>query len=267
MKPTNTFIACAIGTSRRSLGYWRSCRVWVCCTSLPLAGPGRKRNRHAIFTPPSTTRPMKLDEQQLRTARSLSPAPPPSNGLRAASTPRRDGFTTAGCGCRWPSWSAAPTIFSVYSYAKLGAKYPSRGGAAQFLIRCFGDAICGWPQRLSVPGLDHRHGAVLRRLRGLHPCAAAVRDVRLVGSGHRYLLIVAVLINMVGSKLVARSELFVVTIELVILAVFAVFGLVTEGVPGKGWPTTDITTGSACCSPPGCSTSPFTATFGAVTSA
>ncbi len=35
----------------------------------------------------------------------------------------------------------AVTVFSVYSYAKLGAKYPSRGGAAQFLIRCFGDGV------------------------------------------------------------------------------------------------------------------------------
>ena len=33
------------------------------------------------------------------------------------------------------------TVFSVYSYAKLGAKYPSRGGAAQFLIKCFGDGV------------------------------------------------------------------------------------------------------------------------------
>ncbi|MCI4674300.1 amino acid permease [Candidatus Mycolicibacterium alkanivorans] len=33
------------------------------------------------------------------------------------------------------------SVFSVYSYAKLGARYPSRGGAAQFLIRCFGDGI------------------------------------------------------------------------------------------------------------------------------
>ena len=35
----------------------------------------------------------------------------------------------------------AVSVFSVYSYAKLGAKYPSRGGAAQFLIRCFGDGV------------------------------------------------------------------------------------------------------------------------------
>ena len=33
------------------------------------------------------------------------------------------------------------SLFSVYSYAKLGARFPSRGGAAQFLIRCFGDGV------------------------------------------------------------------------------------------------------------------------------
>jgi len=35
----------------------------------------------------------------------------------------------------------AVSVFSVYSYAKLSARYPSRGGAAQFLIRCFGDGV------------------------------------------------------------------------------------------------------------------------------
>ena len=35
----------------------------------------------------------------------------------------------------------AVSVFSVYSYAKLGARYPSRGGAAQFLIRFFGDGV------------------------------------------------------------------------------------------------------------------------------
>lgn len=31
--------------------------------------------------------------------------------------------------------------FSVYSYSKLGMTYPSRGGAAQFLLECFGDGL------------------------------------------------------------------------------------------------------------------------------
>jgi amino acid transporter len=33
------------------------------------------------------------------------------------------------------------SFFSVYSYATLGVRYPSRGGAAQFLVECFGDGI------------------------------------------------------------------------------------------------------------------------------
>jgi amino acid transporter len=32
-------------------------------------------------------------------------------------------------------------LFSVYSHAKLGAAFPSRGGAAQFLVQGFGDGI------------------------------------------------------------------------------------------------------------------------------
>ena len=35
----------------------------------------------------------------------------------------------------------AVAAFSVYSYSKLGMKYPSRGGAAQFLLQGFGDGL------------------------------------------------------------------------------------------------------------------------------
>lgn len=31
--------------------------------------------------------------------------------------------------------------FSVYSYSKLGMKYPDRGGAAKFLLKGFGDGL------------------------------------------------------------------------------------------------------------------------------
>ena len=31
--------------------------------------------------------------------------------------------------------------FSVYSYSKLGMKYPDRGGAAKFLLKEFGDGL------------------------------------------------------------------------------------------------------------------------------
>ena len=36
---------------------------------------------------------------------------------------------------------AVITIFSVYSYSKLGVRYPSVGGAVEFLVRGFGDGV------------------------------------------------------------------------------------------------------------------------------
>jgi amino acid transporter len=67
------------------------------------------------------------------------------------------------------------TVFSVYSYAKLGARYPSRGGAAHFLIRCFGDGVvAGGLNVFQFLGWDHRDGAVLCRLRRICPGVTAL---------------------------------------------------------------------------------------------
>jgi amino acid transporter len=121
----------------------------------------------------------------------------------------------------------AVTIFSVYSYAKLGAKYPSRGGAAQFLIRCVGDGVIagglnvfqflGW-----IIAMALYCAGFAGYVRALLPWETPEWSGKVIGIG---LIVAVVLIDMVGSKLVGRSELFVVTIELAILAVFAVFGL------------------------------------------
>jgi amino acid transporter len=119
------------------------------------------------------------------------------------------------------------SVFSVYSYAKLGAKYPSRGGAAQFLIQCFGDGVIagglnvfqflGW-----IIAMALYCAGFAGYIRALLPWETPAWSGKAIG----ILLIVSiVLVNMVGSKLVGRSELFVVSIELAILVVFAVFGL------------------------------------------
>jgi amino acid transporter len=119
------------------------------------------------------------------------------------------------------------TVFSVYSYAKLGAKYPSRGGAAQFLIRCFGDGVIagglnvfqflGW-----IIAMALYCAGFAGYVRALLPWETPAWSGKLIGIG---LIVAVVVVNMVGSKLVGRSELFVVTLELAILAVFAVCGL------------------------------------------
>jgi amino acid transporter len=119
------------------------------------------------------------------------------------------------------------TVFSVYSYAKLGAKYPSRGGAAQFLIRCFGDGVIagglnvfqflGW-----IIAMALYCTGFAGYVRALLPWETPDWSGKVIGIA---LIISVVLINSVGSKLVGRSELFVVSLELAILVVFAVFGL------------------------------------------
>jgi amino acid transporter len=128
----------------------------------------------------------------------------------------------------------AVSVFSVYSYAKLGARYPSRGGAAQFLIRCFGDGVIagglnvfqflGW-----IIAMALYCAGFAGYIRALLPWETPEWSGKLIGIG---LVVAVVFINMVGSKLVGRSELFVVTIELAILAVFAVFGLMKSD-PGR----------------------------------
>ncbi len=119
----------------------------------------------------------------------------------------------------------AVSVFSVYSYAKLGARYPSRGGAAQFLIRCFGDGIVagglnvfqflGWIIAMALYA-----AGFAEYLRDLLPWPTPQWTDKVFGVA---LIIVVVAVNLVGSKLVARSELVVVSIELAILAVFALF--------------------------------------------
>lgn len=128
----------------------------------------------------------------------------------------------------------AVSVFSVYSYAKLGATFPSRGGAAQFLIRCFGDGVIagglnifqflGW-----IIAMALYCAGFAGYVRALLPWETPEWSGKLFGIG---LVIAVVFINMVGSKLVGRSELFVVAIELAILAVFAVFGL-TKSDPAR----------------------------------
>lgn len=116
------------------------------------------------------------------------------------------------------------TAFSVYSYSRLGATFPSSGGAGEFLVRCFGDNVfagglnifqfLGWTIAMSLYGIGFGGYAA-----GLIPGADAWVG-KAFGLG---LIVVITLVNSIGSKLVSRSELFVIAAELAILAVFIGF--------------------------------------------
>src|ERR1700755_3578165 len=111
-------------------------------------------------------------------------------------------------------------VFSVYSYAKLGAQFPSRGGAAQFLIRCFGDGVIagglnvfqflGW-----IIAMALYCAGFAGYLRALLPWHTPEWSGKASGFA-LVVAVVAVILN--GTQFVGRSEIFVVTIELAILA-------------------------------------------------
>ncbi len=124
------------------------------------------------------------------------------------------------------------SVFSVYSYAKLGARYPSRGGAAQFLIRCFGDGLIagglnifqflGWIIAMALYAAGFAGYA-----RALLPWEIPDWSEKAIAIA---LIVAVVFVNLVGSKFVGRSEFFVVAVEVAILAAFVGFGLTKTDV-------------------------------------
>ena len=128
----------------------------------------------------------------------------------------------------------AVSVFSVYSYAKLGARYPSRGGAAQFLIRCFGDGVIagglnvfqflGW-----IIAMALYCAGFAGYVRALLPWETPDWSAKAIGIG---LIVAVVIVNLIGTAFVGRSELIVISIELAILTAFVLFGL-TKADPGR----------------------------------
>ncbi len=117
--------------------------------------------------------------------------------------------------------------FSVYSYAKLGAHFPSRGGAAFFLTRSFGDGLLAGGlnvfQFLSYIVVMALYAAGFAEYaRALLPFETPPWSAKFIGVA---LIAVVVFVNLVGSTLVTRSELAVVGVQLAVLLAFVGVGL------------------------------------------
>ena len=118
-------------------------------------------------------------------------------------------------------------LFCAYTYAKLGATFPSAGGPVEFLVRGFGSGIVsgGFNILLWV-------GYVFAL--ALYARAFASYAVAFFPGQHSDFLLYVfingivllfVLINAIGAGAVGRSEIFIVGVKLVILIVFIVIGL------------------------------------------
>ncbi len=117
-------------------------------------------------------------------------------------------------------------LFSTYSYAKLGIKYPSAGGPVEFLVRGFGDNVLSgglnilmWIGYIFALALYARAFAAYTMT--FFPGLSGIW-LHIFATG---IILVFTAINFIGAKAVGQSELFIVTVKVGILVFFAVVGL------------------------------------------
>lgn len=118
-------------------------------------------------------------------------------------------------------------LLCAYSYAKLGSTYPSAGGAVEFLIRGFGNNILsgGFNILLYIGYIF----ALALYAKAFGSYAATFLPPAMpkiwINIFATTIVVIFTLVNYIGAKAVGRSELTIVAIKVVILVLFAGFGL------------------------------------------
>jgi amino acid transporter len=118
-------------------------------------------------------------------------------------------------------------LLSTYSYAKLGTKYPSSGGAVEFLIEGFGNGILsGGFNFLLWFGYIFALGVYAEAF-GNYAATFFPPDPSglIVNIFSVSIILIFTAINLLGPKAVGKSETLIVAIKVAILVLFAVLGL------------------------------------------
>lgn len=118
-------------------------------------------------------------------------------------------------------------LLSTYSYAKLGAVFPSAGGAVHFLVKGFGDGVLAGGLNLfmwagyiiSLALYATAFGSYAATFFTTAPSPVLLKSLA-VGS-----VVLLTLVNAFGAKLMGRSETFIVVVKVAILVLFAAVGL------------------------------------------
>src|SRR3954471_7000137 len=129
----------------------------------------------------------------------------------------------------WLSFLIAGVVAALqgYSFAKLGARFPSAGGLLEYVAKGFGEGhitgVTAW--------LTYSANAIVTAMVAVSfgSYASAVftdEDVVWVKVFAALIIVVMTAVNIVGSALVARAETVIVYIVVGILVVFAVVTLV-----------------------------------------
>ncbi len=175
----------------------------------------------------------------------LHPSPPGSGagqvGLAAAVSIGIGGMVGAGIfsilgvvahaagNAMWLAFAMGGLVamLSTYSYAKLGATFPSAGGAVHFLVKGFGDGILSGGLNLfmwagyiiSLALYASAFGCYAATFVTDRPSPVLLKSLAL-GS-----VLALTIVNALGAKWLARSETFIVAVKLAILVLFAGSGL------------------------------------------
>jgi amino acid transporter len=118
-------------------------------------------------------------------------------------------------------------LLSAYSYAKLGAVFPSAGGAVHFLVKGFGDGIVSgglnlfmWAAYIiSLALYATAFGSYAATFITTKPEPLLVKSLA-VGS-----VLALTILNAFGARIMGRSETLIVAIKVAILVLFAIAGL------------------------------------------
>lgn len=117
-------------------------------------------------------------------------------------------------------------ILQGYSFAKLGARYPSAGGFLEYVIRGWGDGhftgVIAW-LLFSVNAIITAMVAVSF---GSYASAAVVDSADWVKPFAVLIIVVMALLNILGSQAVARVQTMVVVVVIGILTLFSVATLI-----------------------------------------
>jgi amino acid transporter len=118
-------------------------------------------------------------------------------------------------------------LLSTYSYAKLGATFPSAGGAVHFLVKSFGDGVLAGGLNLfmwagyiiSLALYATAFGGYAATFITTTPSPLLLKSLAVVP------VVVLTLVNAFGATFMGRWETFIVVVKVAILVLFAAVGL------------------------------------------
>jgi amino acid transporter len=118
-------------------------------------------------------------------------------------------------------------LLSTYSYAKLGASFPSAGGAVHFLVKSFGDGVLAGGLNLfmwagyiiSLALYATAFGGYAATFVTTTPSPLLLKSLAVVP------VLVLTLVNAFGATLMGRWETVIVLVKVAILVLFAAVGL------------------------------------------